>query len=74
MSGTLLRQMPKHPAVEAGRAKILRRVYVWACHCVKCGYRWEATGAKPPEHCSSCHMSSWWIKRPRGRPPKERAA
>jgi len=59
----------QHPAVEAGKAKALERITVWACHCVKCGNRWKAKGAEPPAHCSVCHMGSWWIKRPIGRPP-----
>ena len=58
----------RHPAVIAGRAK---RVSAWECHCAKCGHRWTSTTDELPEACAGCRMINWWIKRGRGRPPKE---
>lgn len=69
-SGTLARvptSTRRHPAVLAERA---RRISVWECHCAKCGHTWTSTGEDIPEACAGCRMINWWIKRPRGRPPK----
>jgi hypothetical protein len=57
--------------VKAGQAL---RVVAWRCSCVKCGHVWQSDGDEPPAYCAGCRNGDWWIKRPVGRPPSDKAA
>lgn len=59
--------MPKKPPpLEPGA---YRKARAWECHCAKCGHVWTTAADEIPEYCPGCRKDTWWLKRPRGRPP-----